>query len=547
VRRDPDRLRATTFDLLVVGGGIYGLAVAYDAAQRGASVALVEAADFGSGSSFNHLRTIHGGLRYLQSLDVRRARASIRERRTLARIAPHSLEPRPFVLPLRRSLTRGPLAMRVGFALDRLIGVDRNRGVPAARRLAPGRVIGRARAIERFPGLFRGGLAGAAVWEDYVTTEADRLTFSVALAAARQGAALCNYLQAERVVTDGADGRRVVAVEAVDRLSGAALTIAARCTVLAAGAAIAPLAAPLGLAANTPLVRAMNLVTRREAGDEALGGSGRLGRNLFLVPWKRRALFGTWESGTAVQPGATEVDPSEVRAFIAALNDAFPGLDLTAADVTLVHSGLVPAIEAAGGGVGLRGREVIQDHAANGVSGLISIAGTKYTTARGVAERVVDRVFERLGRRAAPCRTGDVPLPGGAVRDVALTVAELRRGHDGEVPSETIPHLVAGYGTAAADVLALAREKPEWRRRLADDSPVVGAQLVRAVRDEMAVTLADAVIRRTPLGALGEPAPAALEAAATIVGDELAWDPRRRAAEIDRVRAFYGTVKALNT
>src|SRR2546428_3205624 len=130
--RDLDLLTASTsdvLDILVVGGGIYGLTIAYDAAQRGLSVALVEQNDFGSGASFNHLRTIHGGLRYLQSLDVGRARESVRERRTVARIAPHAVRPLPFALPLYRSLMRGKIAMRAGFLLDRVVAAGRNRGV----------------------------------------------------------------------------------------------------------------------------------------------------------------------------------------------------------------------------------------------------------------------------------------------------------------------------------------------------------------------------------------------------------------------------------
>src|ERR1043165_2939304 len=105
--REIDRLTARTFDVLVVGGGVYGLTIAYDAAQRGLSVALVERDDFGSGTSFNHLRTVHGGLRYLQSLDFARSRESLHERRAIARIAPHAVRPTPFALPLYRSLTRG--------------------------------------------------------------------------------------------------------------------------------------------------------------------------------------------------------------------------------------------------------------------------------------------------------------------------------------------------------------------------------------------------------------------------------------------------------
>src|SRR3979490_235697 len=124
--RDIDRLTARTFDLLVVGGGIYGLAIAYAAAQRGLAVALIERDDFGSGASFNHLRTIHGGLRYLQTLDIRRARESVLERRTMARIAPYAVRPLTFVLPLAESLTRGKTAMRIGFALDAIVSADRN-------------------------------------------------------------------------------------------------------------------------------------------------------------------------------------------------------------------------------------------------------------------------------------------------------------------------------------------------------------------------------------------------------------------------------------
>src|SRR5947207_4616963 len=225
--RDLDRLTDHTFDVLVVGGGIHGLIVAYDAAQRGLSVALVERDDFGSGVSFNHLRTIHGGLRYLQSLDLRRSRESMRERRTVARIAPHLVQPLPFALPLYRSLTRGKLAMRAGFLLDRVVASGRNRGVPPALRLPGGRVVSRPAAIDRFPGLRRQGLTGAAVFSDYVTTESDRLTFSYALAAAEHGASLANHVEAIAPLTAGADRRRVAGVRARDLVEGREIEIKA--------------------------------------------------------------------------------------------------------------------------------------------------------------------------------------------------------------------------------------------------------------------------------------------------------------------------------
>src|SRR5438874_4524624 len=213
MQRVVDELTGPTFDILVVGGGVYGLAIAYDAAQRGLSVALVERDDFGSGASFNHLRTIHGGVRYLQRLDLARARESVRERRTIARIAPHTLRPMPFALPIYRSLIRGKMAMRAGFLLDRIVAADRNRGVAASHRLPGGHVISRGRAVQQFPGLRRQGLTGAGVMHDYVTTEADRLTFSFALAAAEHGAVLANHAEATAPLVDG---RRVVGMKVRD-------------------------------------------------------------------------------------------------------------------------------------------------------------------------------------------------------------------------------------------------------------------------------------------------------------------------------------------
>src|SRR5687767_11855184 len=171
--RDLDQLAGRTFDVLFVGGGIYGLTIACDAAQRGLSVALVERNDFGSGASFNHLRTIHGGLRYLQTLDLKRARESVRERRTLARIAPAAVQPLPFVLPLTRSLMKGKFALRAGFLLDRAVARDRNIDVPASHWLPAGRILSRADTIAQFPALHGSALTGAAVWHDYVTTQAD--------------------------------------------------------------------------------------------------------------------------------------------------------------------------------------------------------------------------------------------------------------------------------------------------------------------------------------------------------------------------------------
>src|SRR5262249_49797506 len=149
----------------------------------------------------------------------------------------------------------------------------------------------------RYPGLRRQGMTGAAVWYDYITPESDRLTFSFAIAADEHGAVLANYVEALSLVVDG---KRVIGVRARGVESGREIEVRAQLTINATSESIDRLLAPLGISTGMPLLKAINLVTRREAGDEALGGRSRSGRHFFLVPWRRRALMGTWQSDRAI-------------------------------------------------------------------------------------------------------------------------------------------------------------------------------------------------------------------------------------------------------
>jgi glycerol-3-phosphate dehydrogenase len=349
---------------------------------------------------------------------------------------------------------------------------------------------------------------------------------------------LANYVEATAPVREG---QRVAGVRARDHHSGKEIEIGARLTVNATGGSLDHLLNPLGLSARLPLLKAMNLVTHRDAGDEALGGISAAGRRFFLVPWQRRALFGTWESGRPAAPGDTGANSQEVAAFISELNHAFPSLELTPADVSLVHRGVVPAASGANGSMTLEGHEQVRDHSREkaGLDGLLSVAGTKYTTARAVAERVTNTIAGKLGRSRVACRTATTSLPGGDLGDTTAAVGEARREYDKELPSDTIPHLLAAYGSRYREVVETARDRPEWRLRLSEASPVIGAEIVWAVRHEMAITLDDAVLRRTALGALGYPGDLAAGRAAAIMAGESGWSDQRIQEELKKLKQFY--------
>jgi glycerol-3-phosphate dehydrogenase len=534
--RDLTRLESASYDLLVVGGGIHGLACAYDAASRGLRVALVEAGDFGSGASFNHQKTAHGGLRALGSGHLGRARDAIRERRALARIAPWVLRPLPFLIGTYRSVVKNRLALRAAFKLDEWIGRHRNDGVEGELHLPAPRLVSRAATLRLFAGVKPDKLTGGAQWYDYQMVESDRLTVAFAAAADRAGADLANYAEAVEVLKEGT---RIAGMTVKDRLTGRTFGVRARVTLNAAGARAGDVMAMFGVRKPFPLLKAMNLVTSKPASDMALAAPASSGRMLTLVPWRGRAIVGTSQSATLVQPGDTNVTPAEIDAFIAEANQAFPALKLTRADVTLVHRGVVPAVVGKGGVPELKPSAEIHDHASEGAEGAVTVVGVKYTTARGVAERATAVVARRLGKRVPPSRTSSTMLPGAGIADHEALAIETARGLRFEVALPTIRHLIGLYAEAAASVVRLMHEREDLRAPVGANVETVGAEVVHVIRYEMAMTLPDIVVRRTGLGSAGRPPRDAVETCARIAATELLWDAARMAEEIAAVERTY--------
>lgn len=533
--RDLARLESTSCDLLVIGGGIQGLTIAYEAASRGLSVALVEAGDFGSGTSFNHQKTAHGGLRALSTGQIGRARESIRERRALARIAPWLLRPLPFIVGTYRSVVKNRLAMRAAFKADEWLGRRRNDGVEPELHLPAPRLVSKAATLGLFAGVRRENLTGGAQWYDYQMVESDRLTVAFAAAADKAGADLANYVEAMEPVREGT---RVAGMRVRDRLTGHTCAVRAQLTVNAAGAHAGEIMGRFGVGREFPLLKAMSLVTSKRASDIALAAPASGGRMLTLTPWRGRAVVGTSQSARLVEPGDTRVTEAEVAAFIREANEAFPALQLTRAEVTLVHRGVVPAI-VKDGVPDLKPSADILDHASEGAEGAMTVVGVKYTTARGVAERAVDAAAKRLGKRVRPSRTAWTILPGAGIADHEALAIETARALHIDVPLATITHLITLYAEAAADIVRLMAERSELRQPVATGVATIGAEVVHVIENEMAMTVSDIVIRRTALGSAGHPGRAAIEGCARIAAPQLGWDAAWIDREIREVEEFY--------
>jgi len=347
-------LADTHFDLLIVGAGIYGATIAWDAAQRGLSVALIDRGDFGGGTSANSMKTVqHGGVRALQTLNLTQVRFFVRERRALSRIAPHLINTLPFIIPTYGRPMRNPLVPRVVFGLYDLVSRDRNDLPNRSKHLPSSRLVSREECLTLNP----------AIAPDGVTGESSGTTARCTTRTAWCWRSCC------RRSPPAVRSRR-----------------------------------PSGLA------KQLNLVTRSITRDHALDGLEG-SQFLFAAPWRDVSIVGTSQKPFEGRTDVLRVRETDVAEFLRKVNQAFPVAGLTRDDVRLVHRGLLPAID--GSGRLLLKKNVVRDHRVDGAPGLMSVLGVRYTTARGTAERATDTAFSILGRRPPACRTAETPLRGG--------------------------------------------------------------------------------------------------------------------------------------
>jgi glycerol-3-phosphate dehydrogenase len=443
IDRDVGRATAEPYDLIVVGGGIYGAFVAMESARRGLRPLLVERDDFGGGTSWNSLRIIHGGLRYLQSLDLRRFQESVSERRWFCRTYPDLVEPIECLMPLYGIGLRRPSVFRVALPVNDLLSRGRNEGVRPDRHLGPGRVLDVADTVARFPEVDRDGLSGAALWHDAAMTSSVRVLIETLRWACAEGATALNYVECVGLVREG---KRVTGVEALERLGGERVTFRAPVVMSCAGPAVRALTGRWDRDV-TELFRpslAFNLLLdRAPPSDATLAVTARnpVSRAYFLRPIGDRILAGTFHAPCEGYPASSEPTDDQLRSFLSDLNRAVPALGLGRDSIVRVYSGALPASRP--GTEELAAREVIVDHgSAGGPAGLWSLSGVKYTTARLVAERALRRIFGPAGR--------DLDVQPGSERPAPVA---------GLTPSDPAALLVgAGPALARAVKDVVARE-----------------------------------------------------------------------------------------
>ena len=549
MHRNLQQLAREPYDLLIIGGGVNGMAAAWDASLRGLKVALVEKGDYGAQTSSATLKIVHGGLRYLQHLDFRRMRENIRERRLMLQLAPHLVEPISFVVPTRGILREGQPLLATAVLLNDLLSVDRNKGQEdPARRIPNGRfMLSKRECLDKVPGYADlKGINGGVQFYDASMYNSERLSLSFGLSAAEQGADMANYTEVIKLIRRG---DRIEAARVKDLLTGDEFEIRADMILNMSGPwsdIVSALSDDVPPKRSVLRSKGIQLVAPSLSKDVGFAFPTtyydpdavitRSGRNFFVMPWRGVSLIGTTDTVYEGDPDDFSITAADVQEFIDDINTFFPAAQLKFEDVPFAFGGLRPITECnLESGSTVSRRYEISDHQKDlGLRNMISVIGVKYTTCRLLAEKVINRVFEMSDRTSPRVVTDRTPLVGGEIDQFEPYMADQLARRPERISEFTMRHLVRSYGTRSQALLQLAEQEPDLGATVPGSDEVILAEIAHAARHESAVHLVDAVLCRTDLGTKGHPGTQALDACAQLMAKELGWDAPRMQQEVEQ-------------
>jgi glycerol-3-phosphate dehydrogenase len=528
-------LADTEHEVLVVGGGVVGSGVALDAATRGLSVGLVEARDFGSGTSSRSSKLIHGGLRYLEQLNISLVREALGERSLLLQhIAPHLVHPVSFLFPFTHHAWER-FYVGAGVTAYDMLGftLGQTRGMPRHRQLT------RSGALRIAPALKRSAFTGALIYWDAQVDDA-RYTMMLVKTATAYGAHAASRTQVTGFLREG---ERVTGVRAVDLESGAELEIRAQQVVNATGVWTDETQAMVG-GRGTINVRASKGVHLVVPRDRIHSGSGIVLRTpfsvLFVIPWGRHWIIGTTDTDWSLDKAHPAASRADIDYVLGQVNRIL-AVPLTRDDVEGVYAGLRPLLAGESDETSKLSREHTVAHP---VPGLVMIAGGKYTTYRLMARDAVDAVAHGLDGRVAPSCTDAVPLLG-ADGYIALWNARYSLARSSGLHVARIEHLLGRYGALTGEVLDLILAEPGLGKPLAGADDYLRAEVVYAASHEGARHLDDVLARRTHvsietwdrgLSVAGE--------AAGLMAGPMGWKSRQVAREVENYQARVAAERA---
>ena len=540
MKRDLTQLGEKQFDLAVVGGGVHGATIAALAAATGLSTVLLEKDDFCGGTSANSLKILHGGLRYLQHMDLPRIRDSIISRRWMLRNFPELVEPLQCIMPTSGRALRSKAAMATGLFINDIFSCTRNSGVLPEKYLGRGRVVSQSSCAKIIKGLNTSDISGGAIWYDALALNTERIVLELVSRLTELGGEAANYITVKRIAREGSSG----VLYCTDTDSGQEVTVRADSIVNTSGPWCGQFS---GLRQGTGLVckgwsRAVNLIVKPELfSGYAVGLEGKStfvdkdavvqkGKRLFFfVPWRGKTMVGTVYTTHHDPHVPPTVSRKELEAMLDEINQIYPAGNLQYGDIVNYHMGLMPSVPTEGDGpfdVQLDKKEVVIDHSVeDGLENVFTVKTVKYTTAFSVACRFLESLAGK-----------------GIIKNEKWEkVVQSPFGDSSHVPdTHGIPaRLRQRYGRQAKGVLPYLSMAGNAQSIVGNGDTLDSGEIRYAVEQEMAMHLDDVLLRRTDLATASLPSVKVVEDAADTMMEVCGWSKERRALELERLAKHF--------
>ncbi|MCX8124667.1 MAG: glycerol-3-phosphate dehydrogenase/oxidase [Spirochaetes bacterium] len=524
-----------SFDCIIIGGGITGAAVAYEAASRGLKVALLEKNDFGWATSAATSKLIHGGLRYLNYLEFGLVRESLRERRILENIAPNFVYPFPFMIPNYNRIETNRWIFKIGMILYDILSYDKGFTWDKSKKIPLHFTLSKQKALEEEPNIRPEGLKAATVYYDCQSIFPERLTLAFIKSAVQYGARVANYAE---VVNFIYSNNSISGVIVHDTLKGKEVTIKGSLVINCGGPWADIILKKAENGDTKHQIRrseGIHIITKPMVNKYAVGLMPRKGRHFFLIPWRGYSLIGTTDKEYIGNPDEYKVTKQSIQELLDDVNSAFGDGKLSFKDIKFAYGGLRPLVEDQVEGTYQSSRRYeIYDNADEGINGLITVEGGKYTTSRNLAVSVMKLVQKKLQRKLPPSFSHSRYLSGCEIKDLEAFFKKAFTTYS-SLSKNTIEVCAKYYGTELDALMQLAHSNKKYKEIVTHDGEIL-AEVVYAIRNEMARTLSDIVFRRTGICTAGNPGDDILHLVAETAAKELKWDQKELKKQLKAVQ-----------
>ncbi|MFZ1289731.1 MAG: glycerol-3-phosphate dehydrogenase/oxidase [Melioribacteraceae bacterium] len=551
MNRNSINIQNNNYDLLIIGGGIVGASAALDASLRGLNVLLVDKGDFGGATSASSGKMIHGGIRFMQHGAFLRVRESLHHRRVFLNNAPHLVHPIPFIIPTYGHGMKGKEILSVGMIIYELLGIDKNITKDLSKKIPHFKILSRKEILALEPEINKNGLTGGVLYYDCQMHTPERLTLAFIQSANENGADVLNYMQVKNLIVEN---NSVIGANTIDLITGQNYSVNSKFTLNASGPWLYKiLNGNLKNLKQIQFSKGIHLVTESITNNHAIALATehkqakslltRGGRHFFIAPWKNHSLIGTTNVDFKGEQDDLMVTKKDIEEFLEEIKDSYqPASKIKLNDIKYFYGGLYlddVNIKSNKGYQGHRHDQIIDHKMDSNLEGLLSVIGVKYTTSPNLAQKIVNKVVERLGKGNNKSNFEKYPIYGGDISNYSEFVMNAQNKYSAILDKDITEHLILNYGSKFEEIIKIGLNSDFLLKRIVKDLPFILAEVVYSVRFEMAVKLSDIFLRRLGLGTLRKPEENIIHTVAQLMAKELLWDREKIQKEIDEFKIVY--------